>query len=136
MARLAKVGKEEIVGLTRAVELYLERDHQADWREWEQRVETIVKAVADIPGVSAERFVPEIANAVPHARIKWDRRQHRWTREQLAEALRAGRPRIEARPSAEEEPVLEIGVWMMEPGQHQIVAARCAELLREGGASA
>ena len=34
VARIAKVGKEEIVGLTRAVELYFERDHEAEWNEW------------------------------------------------------------------------------------------------------
>jgi hypothetical protein len=26
---------------------------------------------------------------------------------------------------------LEIGVWMMEPGDHRIVADRCAEILKK-----
>ena len=41
----------------------------------------------------------------------------------------SGEPRIEVRPSDPGEPRLEIGVWMMEPGDVQIVAARCREIL-------
>lgn len=129
VARIAKVGKEEIVGLTKAVELYFERDHESEWREWEQRVSHIVSSVADIPGVSGERFVPEIANEVPHAAIEWDERVD-LTRESFAQALREGEPRIEVRPSDPGARRLEIGVWMMEPSDHRVVAARCAEVLR------
>jgi len=131
IGRLAKVGKEEIVGLTRAVELYLARDHEADWKEWEARVAHIVSRVADIDSVRAERFVPEIANEVPHAAIAWDPKRIGLTRDSFARALREGEPRIEPRPGPAEEPRLEIGVWMMEPGEHRIVADRCAEILKQ-----
>ncbi len=133
VARIAKVGKEEIVGLTKAVELYFERDHEAEWNEWEARVRHILSTVEDIPGVSGERFVPEIANEVPHAAIEWDPKRIALTRQDFVEALRDGEPRIEVRPSDPGEPRLEIGVWMMEPGDHQIVASRCAEILRGAG---
>jgi L-seryl-tRNA(Ser) seleniumtransferase len=129
IGRLAKVGKEEIVGVTRALELYLARDHEADWKEWEARVAHIVSKFDGIDGVHAERFVPEIANEVPHAAITWDPKKYGLTRETFAKALRDGEPRIEARPSANEQPRLEIGVWMMEPEDHRVVAERCHEVL-------
>jgi len=129
IGRLAKVGKEEIVGLTRALELYLVRDHEADWKEWEERVDHIVSRFSGIDSVRAERFVPEIANEVPHAAITWEPKRIGLTRESFAKALREGEPRIEPRPSPPEEPRLEIGVWMMEPGEHRIVADRCVEIL-------
>ena len=116
--------------LTKAVELYMERDHEAEWNDWEARVRHILATVEDIPGVTGERFVPEIANAVPHAAIEWDPNRIALTRQDLAEALRDGAPRIEVRPRAPGEPRLEIGVWMMEPNAHWVVAARCAEILR------
>ena len=130
VARIAKVGKEEIVGLTKAVELYFERDHEAEWNDWEARVRHILSAVEAIPGVTGERFVPEIANEVPYAAIEWDPKRISLTRQDFVEALRDGEPRIEVRPSDPGEPRLEIGVWMMEPGDAQIVAARCQEILR------
>ncbi|HEY7697383.1 MAG TPA: selenocysteine synthase, partial [Vicinamibacteria bacterium] len=134
VGRLAKVGKEEIVGLTRALELYLERDHEVEWKEWEERVAHIVSRVSGIDSVHAERFVPEIANEVPHAAITWDPKKVALTRDTFAKALREGEPRIEPRPSAPEEPRLEIGVWMMEPGEHRIVADRCLEILKQSRA--
>lgn len=129
IARASKVGKEEIVGLTRAVEIYLARDHQADWAEWENRVSIMVEVVADIPGVTGERFVPHIANAVPHVSITWDRRRVDLTRDDVARALRTGEPRIEVRPSEGSASRLEIGVWMMEPGDIEVVAERCRRVL-------
>ncbi|HSF14161.1 MAG TPA: aminotransferase class V-fold PLP-dependent enzyme, partial [Vicinamibacteria bacterium] len=130
VARIAKVGKEEIVGLTKALELYVARDHDADWKEWESRVSHILSAVEGIDGVTGARFVPEIANEVPHAAINWDPSHIALTRDELARLLREGEPRIEARPSEGNAPRLEIGVWMMTPGDHEVVAARCVEILK------
>jgi L-seryl-tRNA(Ser) seleniumtransferase len=129
VGRAAKVGKEEIVGLTKAIEIYLKKDHDAEWREWESRVSHILKRVSGIDGVRAERFVPEIANETPHLAIEWDESRIPLTRDSFASALRQGEPRIEIRPSAPEEPRIEVGVWMMEPGDHVVVADRCAEVL-------
>ena len=51
---------------------YLKRDHHKDWSEWEERVRVIASSLAAARGVSTERFVPEIANRLPHLRIRWD----------------------------------------------------------------
>lgn len=131
IGRGGKVGKEEIVGLMTAVELYVKKDHQAEWKDWERQVSFIGKAVSGIRGVETEQFVPEIANQVPHLAIKWDPKALPITREDAAKALREGEPRIEVRPSAApSEPRLEIAVWMLQPGEHRIVAKRCAEVLK------
>jgi L-seryl-tRNA(Ser) seleniumtransferase len=119
------------MGLTRAVELYVEKDHEAEWNEWESRVHTIIAGVSDIPGVTANQFVPHIANAVPHAAITWDSTRINLTRDDVATALRQGEPRIEARPGAGDASRLDIGVWMMEPEDAPVVAARCAEIFRD-----
>ncbi len=129
VGRIAKVGKEEIVGLLTAVELYVEKDHEAEWGDWEDRVRHIGAAVTKIGGVTAERFVPEIANQVPHLAITWDTDSVDIDRESFIQALRDGEPRIEPRPGSSDDNRLEIGVWMMQPGEHRIVASRCAEIL-------
>jgi L-seryl-tRNA(Ser) seleniumtransferase len=129
VGRGAKVGKEEIVGLWTAVELYLKRDHKAEWREWETRVGEIAKAVRGLRDVRTESFVPEIANESPHLRITWDEKTIPVTRDQIAKLLRDGDPRIEVRPSAGNRPILEIGVWMLKPGEHRIVGRRVREVL-------
>jgi len=132
--RMGKVGKEEIVGLLKAVELFMKRDHKADWKEWEDRVSLIEKSVANIRGVQTEKFIPEIANQVPHLAIKWDSSALRLTKDDFVRALRDGEPRIEIRPTSPAEPRLEIAVWMLQPGEDRIVARRCAEILKKAAA--
>jgi D-glucosaminate-6-phosphate ammonia-lyase len=130
VGRGGKVGKEEIVGLMTAVELYMKKDHQAEWKDWERQISFIEKAVSSIRGIETERFTPEIANQVPHLAIKWDLKVLPLTREDVAKSLREGEPRIEVRPSSASEPRLEIAVWMLQPNEHRIVARRCAEVLK------
>jgi L-seryl-tRNA(Ser) seleniumtransferase len=136
VARTAKVGKEEIIGLLTAVELYLKRDHRSEWQEWEQRVKFIADELSRIRTVKTERFVPEIANQVPHLAVKWDAKALGLSRDNFEKSLREGNPRIETRPGITEEGRLEIGVWMLHPGEHQIVARRCAEILKKAAQSA
>ncbi len=118
-----------MVGLMRAVELYVSKDHGAEWQEWQSRVSDIAEAVAGIRGVETERFVAEIANQVPHLAITWDPDLLHLSRTDAVRALREGDPRIEVRPSSTSDPRVEIAVWMMAPGEHRIVARRSAEIL-------
>ena len=127
IGRGMKVNKEELLGMMVAVELYLKRDHAADWREWEKRVKLIADAVGRLPGITTEVWIPEIANHVPHLRVKWDAAVRKTTVQDVARQLREGQPSIEVTPTAE---VLTIGVWMMQPGEAQVVGRRLKEVLQ------
>ena len=129
IGRAAKVGKEEMIGLLTAIELYLKRDHKAEWREWEERVRSIADALKNVRGVKTEMFVPEIANEVPHLRIEWDEKVIAKKNADIVKLLREGDPRIEVRPSAGDLPMMEVAVWMLQPGEHRIVAHRLRRVL-------
>jgi L-seryl-tRNA(Ser) seleniumtransferase len=130
IARGQKVNKEEILAALVTIELYLKRDHEADWREWEKRVNLIAAKVAAIPGVRAEMFVPEIHYRVPHLRIQWESDAVEVTVSEAIRRLREGEPSIEVRPSRE---ALELGVWMLRRGEAEIVSRRIVEVLRHRG---
>src|SRR6476469_9989937 len=72
LGRGQKVGKEEIVGMIKALEVYLAEDHDALSKEWQNRLERISRELAKVPGVSTSYFMPDIANHVPHMQITWD----------------------------------------------------------------
>jgi L-seryl-tRNA(Ser) seleniumtransferase len=127
LCRTNKVNKEEVVGMLVAVEWFLKQDHVAIWKEWEERCRRIAKALKSVKGVQTETFVPEIANAVPHLRVTWDYQGRGLSPSEMAERLRQGDPSIEVRPDAKE--CLELGVWMMEPGDDRIVGDRIREVL-------
>lgn len=129
VCRSNKVNKEELVGMLVALELYLEQDHDAIWKEWEGRCARIAEAAKTAGGVESEVFVPEIANAVPHLRLTWDYDAKGLRPEEAAKRLREGEPSIAVRPGAERANALEIGVWMMDDGDDEVVARRVAEVL-------
>src|SRR5207245_2016126 len=58
LGRITKVGKEEIVGLYRALQLFVAVDHTAEWSEWERRVSVIALAVATVRGVTSKQVIP------------------------------------------------------------------------------
>ena len=126
LGRGMKVNKEEMVGMLAAIETYLKKDHAKEWREFEERAETIRKAAAAVPGVTAEVHVPEVANHVPHVRISWDAEAKKLTTRDVVTTLREGEPSIRVRGGREG---LEIGVWMMKPGEAKVVATRLRRAL-------
>lgn len=128
IGRSAKVGKEEIIGLLTALESYLKRDHKAEWRDWEMSVRCIAEVLKNLRGVKTEMFIPEIANECPHLRVEWDERVIPKKNADIVKLLRDGDPRIEVRPSAGDQPMIEIAVWMLQPGEHRIVGSRLRQI--------
>jgi D-glucosaminate-6-phosphate ammonia-lyase len=129
ISRGMKVNKEEMLGMLVALDLFMNRDHDAQWKEWERRVKTVADAVKTLPSVTTEQWVPEIANHVPHLRIRWDQSQIKVKPPEVMKLLREGKPSIEAAPLGDAN-TLVIGVWMLEPGEAEIVARRVKEILK------
>ena len=129
IGRSQKVGKEEILGMVKALELYLKEDHDALAREWQSRLERISNQLTKIPGVSTEFFTPDIANHVPHMRISWDARVPLEAKE-VSKMLRNSKPAI-AIGGGEGKPGLSLCSFMLQPGEDRIVAERLAHILKE-----
>jgi uncharacterized pyridoxal phosphate-dependent enzyme len=128
VGRGMKVNKEEMLGLLAAIELYLEKDHEKEQREFQKRAEEIAKGATAVPGVKAEIFVPEVANHVPHLRVTWDAAAIGITAREVVTALKDGEPSIGTR---NEGPALVIGVWMMRQGEDKVVARRLRQVLEQ-----
>jgi len=129
LGRSQKVGKEEIVGMIKALELYLAEDHDALAREWQQRLDTVSKQIAKVPGVSTSFFTPDLANHVPHMQITWDAKIS-LTVPQATQILRNGSPPI-AVGGGEGRPGLAINSFMLQPGEERIVGEQLVKLFRD-----
>jgi D-glucosaminate-6-phosphate ammonia-lyase len=127
LCRTNKVNKEETIGMLVALETYLKEDHAAVWKDWEGRCRCISRALGAFDDVKTEIFVPPIANAVPHLRIRWDSKKHGLTPAEMVKKLRDGKPSIEVTPGSRQQFV--IGVWMMDPGEDAIVGERIRSIL-------
>lgn len=128
IGRPMKVGKEEIVGMYVALERYLKVDHAAEWKNWETQLEVIDKMVSSIPGVHTGRFVPEVANHVPHLYLQWDETALGLTKAECAKQLEEGEPSIVCL-SDEYQYGLSLTPFMMKPGEEKIVGRRLKAIL-------
>lgn len=133
LGRSQKVGKEEIVGMVKALELFLAEDHDALAREWQDRLELISREVTKVPGVSTSFFVPDIANHVPHMSITWDQSRVSLTPEEASKLLRSSKPSIVI-GGGENRPGLAMNSFMLQPGEDRIIAAQLVRVLREHAA--
>ena len=129
LGRSQKVGKEEIVGMVKALELYLKEDQDALAREWQDRLERISRELTKIPGVSTSFFVPDIANHVPHMQITWDSRVP-VEPQQVSKSLRNSKPAI-AIGGGEGRPGLTMCSFMLQPGEDKIVSEQLSRILRQ-----
>ena len=88
----------------------------------------IAETLETVDGVETEQFAPPLHYHVPHLRVRWDESAVRISPTEVEKRLREGSPSIELRFSPPE--VLELGVWMLRPGEAEIVAARILEILK------
>jgi len=126
IGRGMKVNKEEIIGMYVALDSYIKRDHNKEWKMWEERIAVINNAVKNMSGVTTEIIIPPVANHTPSLEISWDNSKVKITRDAFAEKLRKGSPSIEV-VSWEKENSIKLTVFMLKPRQEKIVAARIKE---------
>lgn len=132
IGRGMKVSKEDMVAMWVAIERYVKLDHEAERREWIQRIGVIDTVLKGIPSVRTEQVVPPIANHVPHVLIHWDEKKVKITRAQMKRKLVEGNPPIlTARVHGTGEAGFLISVFMLQPGEDQIVAKRIREILQQ-----
>jgi len=133
IGRSQKVGKEEIIGMVKAIELYLNEDHDALNKLWRGRLDYIAGELAKLPGVKTSFYVPDVANHVPHMQITWDRSKIALDPQQASKLLRASEPSI-VMGVGEENPVLSMNSFMLQDGEQKIVADKLVRILGEHSA--
>src|SRR5438477_7611079 len=120
IGRSQKVGKEEIVGMVKALELYLNEDHEALWKEWQGTLQDISRQITRVDGVTTSFFVPDIANHVPHMAITWDSGRMAISPKEVSQLLRNSNPSI-VMGAGEDRPGLVMNSFMLQPDESKIV---------------
>ena len=132
--RAMKIGKEEIVAMLAAVEMWALRDHKKEDEIWTGWMQTIGDRVSKVPGVTAAvRQPPTIDNHSPSLNITWDPAKLGLTGQDLANILWTTEPRIAvttgggARGSGQTG--ISITAYQMKAEDVKIVADRLHEVL-------
>jgi L-seryl-tRNA(Ser) seleniumtransferase len=127
LGRCAKVGKEEIIGMIKALESYLKEDHDALNKEWQHRLEVISAQITKVTGVTTAYSVPDIANHVPHMTITWDQSHVKLDPKDASKQLRGGKPSIVIESDSSG---LVMNSFMLQLGEEKIIAAHLVQLFR------
>lgn len=129
LGRGMKVGKEEIVGMWKAMEVYLNNDHNDLTQEWWEKLEYVSKQLRNVQGVSTAFFIPEIANHVPTMRIEWDPRKFSLTTAQALDFLKSSRPAV-LLEGGSDGVSLSMASFLLQPGEERIIAARLKQMFQ------
>lgn len=125
IGRSMKVGKEEILGLVAAIDLFLSRSDEEDHARWLKQATHVVDALAGLPDIKAyvmtegQEAAPDFA---PRAYVDLADEQKRV----VVKALREGDPAIVVRSQAKG---ILIEPMTMQAGEEVVVAKRLAEVL-------
>jgi uncharacterized pyridoxal phosphate-dependent enzyme len=144
-----KVGREETMGMLAAVEAWVKRDHEGEWKTWLSYLDTISKRMATIDGVKTEVHEPTgLSNHSPSLTVSWDPAKLHITGEEVAEEVARNKPRIalgaggpfggRGQRASEGDSAhttsINITSWMMRPGDDKVVADRLHGILAQNRA--
>jgi uncharacterized pyridoxal phosphate-dependent enzyme len=137
--RAMKIGKEEMVGMLAAVEMWMQRDHDKEDAMWTQWMQTIADRVTKIDGVTATIRQPRgLNNHSPGLSINWDPAKLGITGEEVSNVLWTTEPRIALGggggggprgAAAPNQTGISITAYMMMPEDVKVVADRVFEVL-------
>ncbi|MBI1896753.1 MAG: aminotransferase class V-fold PLP-dependent enzyme [Acidobacteria bacterium] len=138
--RSLKVGKEEIMGMLAAVETWVKRDHDAEYRAWESWIGHIAERASQVPGVTTRVRPPRgLSNRAPLLDITWDAEKIGIAGHEVEKYLYESDPRIvlggASRPNTRPSSIT-IMPYMMQPGDHKVVAERIQAVLAKPPAAA
>ncbi len=129
IGRPMKVGKEEMVGLLTAVQLYLDIDQEARASQDEETVIGWCTRLNRVDGVHAERSFPnEAGQPLPRAAVRFDAAALGSSRDQVVDALLQGSPSIAVANFGDD------GVYLnpmtLADGEEEVVIERLLQVLK------
>jgi seryl-tRNA(Sec) selenium transferase len=124
IGRPAKAAKEDIVGLMVAIQLYLERDHEADMAGWRGQAEYMIDRLQGVPGIGTALKLDGDEHLTPRVEITFDAATGVNAAELIA-ALEEGDPRVflfePNGPTAKPNSII-IHCHTMQAGEEEVVA--------------
>lgn len=125
-----KAGKEEIVGLVTAIQLFRQRDHAAERETMENRLRVIVEQLRDVPHITTSIRQPHgRTSGLPVAWITLDEAALGMTAYDVILALKQGDPSIHPHEGGLAEGSLIIHPFNLADGDDECIIGRLREVV-------
>jgi L-seryl-tRNA(Ser) seleniumtransferase len=130
IGRPMKVCKEEIAGLVAALEIFVDADHEAEWAEWRDRSNTILKALRGILGLRSYMNEGPMypGPTAPTATVVLEKLWRGPSAQRVVYAMLDGDPPIYIGDGPESN-VLWVAPVALQEGETEIVARRLRDAL-------
>jgi L-seryl-tRNA(Ser) seleniumtransferase len=142
-SRAMKVGREEMIGMLMAIEMWAKRDHAREWKQYLAWLNHIAERVSKVDGVKTSVREPEgRSNHSPSLNIRWDSAKLGITGQEVSQILDTTDPRIalaggfgggggrgRGQNAEGGDTGISITAYMMTPGDEKIVADRIYQVL-------
>jgi D-glucosaminate-6-phosphate ammonia-lyase len=122
IGRPCKVGKEQIIGLLTALELFVAEGDAARHQRWRAMMETLANGLQGIPGAKVALHGVASTEEVPVVTLTLER-SNRLSALDLVIALQDGSPAIQADPLLCDQRIVTFNPMCLQPGEGEIVAA-------------
>ena len=129
IGRPCKVGKEEIVGLLTALQLFIEEDGETRRQRWQVLTDELVTALQGIPYTDVSAVGDRKRTEVPITRLVLDEETLGISALELVIRLQNGNPSIHANPSLVNEGVVLFGPMCLKKGEPEIIGRHVRESL-------
>ena len=134
IGRPMKLDKETIMGFVAALESYLREDHKQRIETWKKQVNKIEKGLKDISSFEIFQGYPHQPLTqpaiVPRVYIKCIHKKNQLTKEQIAQKLYQGNPRIAV---VVEKNYLTINPHMLKEGEEDLIVKKIREIVNKYG---
>lgn len=125
-----KAGKEEIVGLVTALQLYFQRDHAAEKAACWAKLQTLCEELQETPHITAELITPDAdRGGFPLARIRIDEQALGMTGYDFIWALKSGQPSIHPGERELAQGAVIIHPFGLQTGEELATAQRVKEIV-------
>lgn len=130
IGRPFKVGKEELVGLLRALELFIDKDDEEVYEEWNKRAESLRDQLANVPGLEVTCTHLEEPETVSELHLELDEAESEIGPESLIRELREEDPRIYVGERLLDDGVVIVNPKRLTNEEADYLVERIAENLR------
>jgi L-seryl-tRNA(Ser) seleniumtransferase len=120
------VVKEELVGIWKAVELFVRQDHGAIDRRWNEQVDGVIRAFANVSGVKAVKDEAPYTEGIPVAKLIVDPAVAGKSAADIASALLEGEPAIKVN---QQKDWVSVNPQFLEPGEDAAIVERLRAIL-------
>lgn len=132
-----KVGREEIMGMLAAAEMWSKRDHEQEWSLWMSWLDYIAGKLEKTEGVRTKINLPRgRSNPSPSLLVEWDEKIIPLRGQDVEELLWNGSPRIAVSGAGSflpfppnDQPNIRINSSQLKAGEERIIADRILEIL-------